>query len=423
MERYAAVVHIRKSSANHTKKNLTTNGHVDLMIPYGRQSISQSDIDAVIEVLRSDFLTQGPCVSRFESTVVDVCDVKFGVAVNSATSALHIACLALELGPGDCLWTSPNTFVASANCALYCGAKVDFVDIDPRTYNMCPEALAQKLAAAEKSGTLPKIVVPVHLCGQPCDMARIHALSQKYGFKVIEDASHAIGAKYRVTGQGSDFEPVGNCRYSDITVFSFHPVKIITTAEGGMALTNDPVLANHLQRLRSHGITSTPSEMLPRPADEIWNYQQIRLGFNYRMTDIQAALGVSQMVLLQAFVEQRHRIAERYDIELSDLPIRLPWQSPDSYSSYHLYPIRVRPEVCGVSQRELYDVLQAAGINVNLHYIPVYRHPYYEAMGFKAGYCPQAEDYFRQALSIPMYPTLTEAEQSHVIQMLTEALT
>ncbi len=392
------------------------------MIPYGRQSISQSDIDTVIEVLRSDFLTQGPCVARFEESVTSTCRVQHAVAVNSATSALHIACLALGLGPDDWLWTSPTTFVASANCALYCGAKVDFVDIDPHTYNMCPEALAHKLEAAEKAGMLPKVVVPVHLCGQPCDMARIHALSQQYGFKVIEDASHAIGAKYRAAGPGGDFEPVGNCRYSDITVFSFHPVKIITTAEGGMALTNDPILANRLQRLRSHGITSDPAEMQPQPADEIWNYQQIRLGYNYRMTDIQAALGVSQIERLQAFVEQRHRIAERYDTELADLPIQLPWQSPDSYSSYHLYPIRVRPEVSGVSQRELYDVLQAAGINVNLHYIPVYRQPYYEAMGFKAGYCPEAEAYFRQALSIPMYPTLSETEQSQVIQVLAEVL-
>jgi UDP-4-amino-4,6-dideoxy-N-acetyl-beta-L-altrosamine transaminase len=389
------------------------------MIPYGRQSISQSDIDTVIEVLRSDFLTQGPWVPRFEKTLASACGAKHAVAVNSATSALHLACLVLELGPGDWLWTSPTTFVASANCALFCGAQVDFVDIDPHTYNMCPEALAEKLAAAAQAGRLPKVVVPVHLCGQPCDMAKIHALSQQYGFKVIEDASHAIGAKYRADGV---FESVGNCRYSDITVFSFHPVKIITTAEGGMALTNNPLLANRLQRLRSHGITSDPAEMQARPADEIWNYQQIRLGYNYRMTDIQAALGVSQMERLQDFVAQRHRIAQRYDAELAGLPIQLPWQSADSYSSYHLYPIRVRPDVSGVTQRQLYDVLQAAGINVNLHYIPVYRQPYYEAMGFKIGYCPEAEAYFKQALSIPMYPTLTEAEQSQVIQVLTEAL-
>lgn len=392
-----------------------------LMIPYGRQSISQSDIDLVVEVLRSDFLTQGPWVARFEEVVADRCGASYAVAVNSATSALHIACLALGLGEGDWLWTSPTTFVASANCGLYCGARVDFVDIDPRTYNMCPLALEQKLVKAKKAGILPKVVVPVHLCGQPCDMAKIRALSHQYGFKVIEDASHAIGAKYSATGQSSDFEPVGNCHYSDITVFSFHPVKIITTAEGGMALTKDPHLANCLQRLRSHGITSDETEMQSRPANEIWNYQQIGLGYNYRMTDIQAALGVSQMGRLEDFVAKRHSIADRYDAELAGLPIQLPWQSPCSYSSYHLYPIRVKPSVSGLSQRQLYDALQAAEINVNLHYIPVYRQPYYEAMGFKAGYCSEAEAYFKQALSIPMYPTLTEAEQSQVIQVLTEA--
>lgn len=391
------------------------------MIPYGRQNINQADIDAVVAVLRSDFLTQGPVVPEFESVVARYCNVQYAVAVNSATSALHLACLALDLGPGDWLWTTATTFVASANCALYCGAQVDFVDIDPRTYNMCHEALAQKLATAEKADKLPKVVVPVHLCGQSCDMARIDALSKQYGFKVIEDASHAIGAKYSADGKDGIFELIGNCRYSDITVFSFHPVKIITTAEGGMVLTNDPLLANRLQRLRSHGITSDPAEMQARPVDEIWNYQQIRLGFNYRMTDLQAGLGVSQMERLSAFVEQRHRIAERYDAELAALPIQLPWQSPGSYSSYHLYPIRVRPEIGGVSQRQLYDVLQATGINVNLHYIPVYRQPYYEAMGFKAGYCPEAEAYFKQALSIPMYPTLTDAEQDYVIKVLAGA--
>lgn len=391
------------------------------MIPYGRQDISKSDIDAVINVLNSEFLTQGPCVVRFEQAVATYCTSQYAIAVNSATSALHVACLALDLGPGDWLWTTATTFVASANCSLYCGAQIDFVDIDPRTYNMCPDVLAQKLAMAKKAGKLPKVVVPVHLCGQPCDMARIDALSKQYGFKVIEDASHAIGARYSADGKDGVFEPIGNCRYSDITVFSFHPVKIITTGEGGMALTNDPLLANRLHRLRSHGITSDPAEMQERPEDEIWNYQQIRLGFNYRMTDLQAALGVSQMERLSAFVEQRHRIAGRYDAELAALPIQLPWQSPSSYSSYHLYPIRVRPEIGGVSQRQLYNVLQAAGINVNLHYIPVYRQPYYEAMGFKAGYCPEAEAYFKQALSIPMYPTLTDAEQDYVIQVLVEA--
>ncbi len=324
------------------------------MIPYGRQDINQADIDAVIEVLRSDFLTQGPVLPLFERTVAGYCSVKYAVACNSATSALHIACLALELGPGDWLWTSPTTFVASANCALYCGAQVDFVDIDPHSYNMSVEKLAEKLEIAEKAGKLPKVVVPVHLCGQPCDMARIWALSQKYGFKIIEDASHAIGAKYRASEQ-DNFEPVGNCRFSDITVFSFHPVKIITTGEGGMALTNDPILANRLQRYRSHGITSAPEEMQPRPGDEIWNYQQVRLGFNYRMTDIQAALGVSQMSRFNEFVEKRHQIAERYNQELADLPIQLPWQHPNSYSSYHLYPVRINKSLSGKTQRQVYD--------------------------------------------------------------------
>lgn len=384
------------------------------MIPYGRQDISQADIDAVTEVLRSDWLTQGPVVPNFECTVTKACGVGYAVAVNSATSALHIACLALGLGPGDWLWTSPITFVASANCALFCGAKVDFIDIDPRTYNLSPAVLERKLQQAEIEGRLPKLVVAVHLCGQPCDMLAIKALSKKYGFKIIEDASHAIGARY----QG---EPVGNCRYSDITVFSFHPVKIVTTGEGGMALTNDPLLANLMQRFRSHGITSSPTEMQPRPVDEIWNYQQIRLGYNYRMTDIQAALGISQVARLQAYVERRHRIAERYDTELADLPIQLPWQNPVSYSSYHLYPIRVMPDVGGVTQRQLYDALQDNGINVNLHYIPVYRQPYYEAMGYKIGYCPEAEAYFKQTLSIPMYPGLAEAEQAQVIQVLSKA--
>ncbi len=384
-------------------------------IPYGRQEITQNDIDAVVEVLRSDFLTQGPAVPRFEKNVADYCNASHAVALNSATSALHLACLSLGVVPGDRVWTSPITFVASANCALYCGATIDFVDIDPKTYNMSVECLAEKLELAARTSTLPKVVIPVHLCGQACDMQGIHQLSCKYGFRIIEDASHAIGGRYQD-------EPIGNCRYSDITVFSFHPVKIITTAEGGMAVTNDFLLANRMRLLRSHGVTSNPAEMQPKPGDEIWNYQQICLGYNYRMTDIQAALGVSQMVRLIEFVEQRHRIAERYDSELSGLPLQLPWQSLDNYSSYHLYPIRVRLGDSPLSQRKLYDVLQAAGINGNLHYIPVYRQPHYEAMGFKVGYCPESEAYFKQALSIPMYPALSESEQGKVIQVLTEAL-
>lgn len=378
------------------------------MIPYGRQNIDETDIDSVIAVLRSDYLTQGPVVPRFEQAVAARVGARYAVATNSATSALHCACLALDLGPGDRLWTSPNTFVASANCALYCGASVDFVDIDPRTYNLSVEALAAKLEHAERTGTLPKIVVPVHYAGQACEMQRIAALSQRYGFRVIEDASHAIGGRYRD-------EPIGNGRYSDITVFSFHPVKIITTGEGGMALANDPELANRLQRHRSHGITSDPPDMHQRPADEIWNYQQIRLGYNYRMTDIHAALGVSQLARLDAFVARRHAIARRYDDQLAGLPLCTPWQHPDTHSSYHLYPIRLNLRGIHQAQRHVYNALHAAGILVNLHYIPVHRQPYFEAMGFTTGYCPEAEQFHREAVSIPMYAVLTEEQQDRVI--------
>jgi UDP-4-amino-4,6-dideoxy-N-acetyl-beta-L-altrosamine transaminase len=385
------------------------------MIPYGRQDITQADIDAVVEVLRSDFLTQGPAVPMFEQTVASYCGAQHAVAANSSTSALHIACLALDLGPGDWLWTSPNTFVASSNCGLYCGAKVDFVDTDPLTYNLCPLTLERKLIVAEREGRLPKVVVPVHLCGQSCDMLAIHELAQRFGFKIIEDASHAIGGKYKN-------EAIGNCRYSDITVFSFHPVKIITTGEGGMALTNDPELANRMVRNRSHGITSDVDQMQARPVNEIWNYQQISLGFNYRMTDIQAALGMSQMARLDEFVNKRQRIAKRYDEELAGLPLQTPWQHPDSYSSYHLYPIRLKLGEIEKTQRQVYDAMHVAGINVNLHYIPVYRQPYYEAMGFKAGYCPEGEQYHREALSIPMYPGLTDLEQNKVIRVIYDLL-
>lgn len=383
------------------------------MIPYGRQDISEADIQAVVNALRSDFLTQGPAVPAFEKAVAGYCGAQHAVAVNSATSALHIACLSLGVGPGDWVWTSPITFVASANCALYCGAQVDFVDIDPRTYNLSVARLAEKLVQAEKSGCLPKVVIPVHLCGQPCDMASIHALSQRYGFKIIEDASHAIGGKY----QG---EPIGNCRYSDIAVFSFHPVKIITTGEGGMALTNDAQLAKRMQMLRSHGITRDEADMTHAP-DGPWYYQQIDLGFNYRMTDMQAALGLSQMQRLDEFVAKRHIIARKYDELRAGLPINTPWQHPDSYSGLHLYVIRLKTSEIRKTHREVFESLRAAGIGVNLHYIPVHRQPYYEQLGFKAGHCPVAEQYYAEAISLPMYPGLTEEQQEQVVHALDKA--
>lgn len=384
-------------------------------IPYGRQDISQADIDAVVEVLRSDFLTQGPVVPEFEKAVAAYCGAQHGVAVNSATSALHIACLALGVGVGDTVWTTPITFVASANCALYCGAAVDFVDIDPRTYNLSVDKLAEKLAQAEKAGKLPKVVIPVHLCGQPCDMAGIYALGQRYGFKIIEDASHAMGGRYKG-------EPIGNCRYSDISVFSFHPVKIITSGEGGMAITKDELLAKRLRLLRSHGITSAPADMRARPPQEIWNYQQIGLGFNYRMTDMLAALGLSQMKRLDDFVTRRHAIAELYDQLLSALPLQTPWQHPDSYSGYHLYVIRLNLNEIRKTHRQVFDEIYASGILVNLHYIPVYRQPYYEQMGFGVGYCPTAEKYYSECISIPMYPGLMEAQQLEVVQKLKDSI-
>ena len=384
------------------------------MIPYGRQDITKSDIDAVVEVLKSDYLTQGPAVPTFERKVAAHVGTKHAIAVNSATSALHVACLALGLGPGDRLWTSPITFVASANCGLYCGALVDFVDIDSRTYNLCPKALERKLIDAEQEGRLPKIVIPVHLCGQPCDMSAIHTLSQRYGFSIIEDASHAIGGKYKN-------EPIGNCRHSDITVFSFHPVKIITTGEGGMALTNDTELTNRMDLLRSHGITREPEQMTHAP-DGPWYYQQIELGFNYRMTELQAALGASQMDRLETYVARRHELAQRYDALLADLPLTTPWQHPDSYSGLHLYVIRLLVDRLNKTHREVFESLRQQGIGVNLHYIPVHTQPYYQRQGFKTGDFPQAEAYYSGAISLPMYPTMTEAQQDTVIQAMRDAL-
>jgi UDP-4-amino-4,6-dideoxy-N-acetyl-beta-L-altrosamine transaminase len=381
------------------------------VIPYARQSVTQDDIDAVVEVLRSDFLTQGPKVPEFEQAVAGYCGAQHAVAVNSATSALHLACLTLGLGPGDWLWTSPITFVASANCGRYCGAQVDFVDIDPRTYNLCPVALERKLVAAEREGRLPKVVVSVHFGGQPCDMAAIAGLAGKYGFKVIEDASHAIGGRYRG-------EPVGGCGYSDITVFSFHPVKIITTGEGGMALTNVAAHARKMEMLRSHGITRDPARMT-HASDGPWYYQQIDLGFNYRMTDLQAAFGISQ---LEAYVSRRHELARRYDGLLDDLPVTTPWQHPDGRSGWHLYVIRLQTDRVDISRLEVFEALRARGIGVNLHYIPVHTQPYYTGMGFRQGDFPQAESYYAEAISLPLHPALTDAQQDEVVAALGEVL-
>jgi len=383
-------------------------------IPYGRQDISDEDIAAVVEVLRSDFLTQGPAVPAFERRIADYAGASHAVAFNSATSALHIACLALGLGPGDLLWTTPITFLASANCGRYCGADVDFVDIDERSYNMSAAALANKLAEAERRGRLPKVVVPVHLCGQACDMAAIHALAQRYGFKIIEDASHAIGGRYKG-------EPIGNCRYSDITVFSFHPVKVITTAEGGMALTNDAALHDRMALLRSHGMTRDPAQMVGESHGP-WYYQQIALGFNYRMTDLQAALGLSQASRLDAFVSRRHALAHRYDRLLSELPVVTPWQHPDSHSGLHLYVIRLRLDRIAVTHRQVFESLREQGIGVNLHYIPVHMQPYYRRLGFKPGDFPVAEVYYASAISLPLFPALTDAQQDRVVAVLKQAL-
>ena len=384
------------------------------MIPYGRQSISEADIEAVADVLRSDFLTQGPTVPAFEQAVASYCGAAHAVAANSATSALHMACLALGVGPGDRVWTSPLTFVASSNAALYCGAQVDFVDVDERTYNMCPNKLAQKLDEAAKAGTLPKVVVPVHLAGQSCDMAAIHAAASRYGVRIVEDASHAIGGTYRS-------EPVGNCRFSDIAVFSFHPVKIVTTGEGGMAMTNDAELAELMRLDRSHGITRDPAEL---QHDDVgpWYYEQQRLGFNYRMTDICAALGLSQMARIDRFLARRREIAAAYDNAFADLPVVTPWQHPDTLSAWHLYVILLDRRRVTRSHREVFDALRDAGIGVNLHYIPVYRQPYYRALGFGQGHCPNAEAYYAEAISLPMYPDLTGDEQREVVAAVSAAV-
>ena len=384
------------------------------MIPYGHQNIVQDDIEAVVKVLESDWITQGPVIEQFEQAVAAHCGDAHGIAMNSATSALHSACLALGLGPGDYLWTTPNTFVASANCGLYCGARVDFVDIDPRTYNMSAAVLEARLVDAEQAGTLPKIVVPVHFAGQSCNMREIRSLADRYGFYIIEDASHAIGGKYLDVS-------VGSCRHSDITVFSFHPVKIITTGEGGMALTNDPELAMRLGELRNHGITRDLNRM-PAEPDGAWHYQQVGLGYNFRITCIQAALGLSQLARLDEFVRRRNDIAARYDKLLSGMPVTTPWQNPDCYSAFHLYVIRLRVKHDMQLRSSVFDRMRTAGIGVNVHYIPVHTQPYYRNLGFVQGDFPEAEQYYREAITLPLFPDLSENDQDVVVTALQEAL-
>lgn len=396
------------------------------MIPYARQDITESDIEAVVKVLRSDFLTQGPAVPRFEQAVATRVKAKHAIAVNSGTSSLHIACLALELGPGDRLWTVPNTFVASANCGRHCGAEVGFIDIDPHTWNLSVPRLREKLAEAKKDGRLPKVLVPVHFAGQPTEQEAIWELAQEYGLRVLEDASHAIGAS-------RNGEPVGSCRWSDVTVFSFHPVKIITTGEGGMALTNDGDLAERMAMLRSHGITRDPARFRDNvhPKEDVpasqhhparWYYEQQMLGYNYRMTDIQAALGASQLERLDDYIDRRNALARRYDHSLEDLPLQLPTVQPENRSAFHLYVVRLKRNATAKSHRQVFEELQQGGIGVNLHYIPVHLQPYYRDLGFSKGQYPQAEAHGDEAITLPLYWALTNQEQDQVVLALKEVL-
>jgi UDP-4-amino-4,6-dideoxy-N-acetyl-beta-L-altrosamine transaminase len=396
------------------------------MIPYGRQDINQTDINEVVNVLQSDFITQGPIVPRFEEVVAKNVGAKYALALNSATSALHVACLALQLGPGDWLWTVPNTFVASANCGRYCGAKVEFVDIDPVTWNMSVSKFREKLKRAKIDNRLPKVVVPVHFAGQPTEQESIWKLAMEYGFRVVEDASHAIGASRNT-------EPVGSCRWSDITVFSFHPVKIITTGEGGMALTNDAVLAENMSMLRSHGITRDPNRLkygenelvgnlITQHSPTPWYYEQQMLGFNYRMTDIQAALGLSQFNRLTEFVKRRNELARIYDEALKDLPLQLPFVNPDNHSAFHLYVVRIQDNETSKNHRHIFEELRKRDIGVNLHYMPVHLQHYYRDLGFKPGQYPEAEAHGESAITLPMYPAMTDQQQNLVVKALNEVL-
>lgn len=385
------------------------------MIPYGKQEITQQDIDAVVDVLKSDYLTQGPQVPRFEQAIKIATNADYALAVNSATSALHIACLALGVQKGDVVWTTPITFVASANCALYCGADIDFVDIDPNTYNLSASKLKSKLENAKINNLpLPKVVIPVHLCGQPCEMETIHALGNEYGFKIIEDASHAIGGKYKD-------KPIGNCEYSDVTVFSFHPVKIITTAEGGVATTNCSELAQKMDLFRSHGVTRD-KELMTEESHGGWYYQQVELGYNYRMTEMQAALGVSQMTRLHDFVAKRNELASNYDALLKDFSVVIPHQIPESYSARHLYVIRLKLDEINLSHNQVFEQLRENGVGVNLHYIPVHTQPYYQSLGFSQGLFSESEKYYEEAISIPLFHAMTQEEQKEVVLVLSKIL-
>ncbi len=381
-------------------------------IPYSCQDISEEDIDAVVAVLRSPFLTQGPMVPEFEERFSSMHRARHGIAVTNATAALHVACLALGAGPGMTVWTSPNSFVASANCARYCGAKIDFVDIDPVTRNMSVSHLTEKLEKAEKNGNLPGIVIPVDFSGFPCDMQEIRALADQYGFKILSDSSHAVGASYLG-------EPVG--RMADISVFSFHPVKIITTGEGGICLTDNEMLAEKMRLIRSHGITRDPSAMSGE-LDGPWCYEQVTLGFNYRLTDIQAALGTSQIAGHDRRAATRSALATRYDRRLAGLPLKLPARSGDRASAHHLYVIEV-DTVRGESKRlEVFESLRSENIGVNVHYIPIHLQPDYRRLGFAAGDFPASERYYKRALSIPLFATMSEDQQDRVIEALTRAL-
>lgn len=379
------------------------------MIPYGRQDIDVADIEAVNEVLQSDWLTQGPAVPRFEAAIATRCGVTGAVAVNSATSALHLACMVLEIGPGDIGWTVPNAFVASANCLRYCSADVDFVDIDPVSRNISISALQAKLRDARRAGRLPKVLIAVHFAGSSSDMESIGRLADEYGFRVIEDASHAIGARY--AGR-----PVGCCEYADLAVLSFHPVKIITTGEGGMLLGNDAAFLRRAARLRSHGITREASEM-DCESEGAWYYQQIELGFNYRMTDMQAALGASQLARLDGFLGRRRELARRYGRLLADLPLALPVEDMDS--AWHLYSVRLHD---AQRRREVFDGLRGAGIGVNVHYIPVHLQPDYRRLGFRPGDMPESEAWYAGCISLPLHARLTDAEQDYIASRLREML-